>query len=226
MNRPWIVTPKSFFGFAIGIPTAVLTVLVFDVWWLLPVFGVLIGYVTNWLALWMIYEPVEPRKLFGRFTIQGLFIRRQPEVAGVYAGIIADDIITVQNMGEELLQGPRSDRTRQMIEDGLKPAVDRSLGVVQPAVRVAMGTKEYDTIRDSIASEGVEYTMTPLTDEDFNREQSERVRELIHERMLELPHEDFSDMLRSVTKQDEWLLLLHGAVLGFGGGLVHLLFFG
>ena len=44
--------------------------------------------------------------------------------------------------------------------------------------------------------------------------------------MLELPPEDFSDMLHSVTKQDEWLLLLHGAVLGFGGGLVHLLFFG
>jgi hypothetical protein len=44
--------------------------------------------------------------------------------------------------------------------------------------------------------------------------------------MLELPHADFSEMLRSVTKQDEWLLLLHGAVLGFGGGLVHLLLFG
>jgi uncharacterized membrane protein YheB (UPF0754 family) len=222
----FIINFGFFFGFAIGIPTAILTEVVFDAWWLLPVCGVLIGYITNWLALWMIYEPVEPRKLLGRFTIQGLFIRRQPEVAGVYAGIIADDIITVQNMGEELLHGPRADRTRQMIEDGLKPAVDRSLGVVQPAVRVAMGTKEYDTIRDSIASEGVEYTMTPLTDESFNREQSERVRELIHERMLELPHEDFSDMLRSVTKQDEWLLLLHGAVLGFGGGLVHLLFFG
>jgi hypothetical protein len=68
--------------------------------------------------------------------------------------------------------------------------------------------------------------MTPLTDEGFNREQSERVRELIHERMLELPHSDFSEMLRSVTKQDEWLLLLHGAVLGFVGGLLHLLFFG
>ena len=222
----FIINFGFFFGFAIGIPTAILTEVVFDAWWLLPVCGVLIGYLTNWLALWMIYEPVEPRKLFGRFTIQGLFIRRQPEVAGVYAGIIADDIITVQNMGEELLHGPRSDRTRQMIEDSLKPAVDRSLGVVQPAVRVAMGTKEYDTIRDSIASEGVEHTMTPLTDESFNREQSKRVRELIHERMLELPHEDFSDMLRSVTKQDEWLLLLHGAVLGFGGGLVHLLFFG
>ena len=97
---------------------------------------------------------------------------------------------------------------------------------MKPAVRVAMGTKEYDTIRESVAIEGVDYTMTPLTDEDFNREQSGRVRELIHERMLELPHADFSEMLRSVTKQDEWLLLLHGAVLGFGGGMVHLLIFG
>jgi len=113
-----------------------------------------------------------------------------------------------------------------MIEDGLKPAVDRALGPAQPAVRVAVGTKEYDTIRESIATEGVEYTMTPLTDGAFNREQSDRVRDLIHERMLELPHADFSEMLRSVTKQDEWLLLLHGAVLGFGGGLVHLLLFG
>jgi uncharacterized membrane protein YheB (UPF0754 family) len=222
----FIINFGFFFGFAIGIPTAILTVIVFDAWWLLPICGVLIGYITNWFALWMIYEPVEPRKLFGRFTIQGLFIRRQPEVAGVYAGIIADDIVTVQNMGEELMHGPRSDRTRQMIEDGLKPAVDRALGPAQPAVRVAVGTKEYDTIRESIATEGVEYTMTPLSDDEFNREQSDRVRELIHDRMLELPHEDFSDMLRSVTKQDEWLLLLHGAVLGFGGGLLHLLFFG
>ena len=222
----FIINFGFFFGFAIGIPTAILTEIVFHAWWLLPICGVLIGYVTNWLALWMIYEPVEPRKLFGRFTVHGLFIRRQPEVAGVYAGIIADDIITVQNMGAELLNGPRSDRTRQLIEDALKPAVDRAVGPVQPAVRVAMGSKEYDTIRASVATEGVEYTMTPLTDESFNREQSERVRELIHERMLELPHDDFSDMLRSVTKQDEWLLLLHGAVLGFGGGLVHLLLFG
>jgi uncharacterized membrane protein YheB (UPF0754 family) len=222
----FIINFGFFFGFAIGIPTAVLTEVLFHAWWLLPICGVVIGYVTNWLALWMIFEPVEPRKLFGRFTLHGLFIRRQSEVAGVYAGIIADDVITIQNMGEELLRGPRADRTRQLIEEALKPAVDRAVGPVQPAVRVAMGTKEYDTIRDSVATEGVDYTMTPLTDDGFNREQSERVRELIHERMLELPSADFSEMLRSAMRQDEWLLLLHGAVLGFGGGLIHLAIFG
>jgi len=33
-------------------------------------------------------------------------------------------------------------------------------------------------------------------------------------------------MLRTATEQDEWLLLVHGAVLGFGAGMVHLAVFG
>jgi hypothetical protein len=44
--------------------------------------------------------------------------------------------------------------------------------------------------------------------------------------MREMAPRDFADMLRSVMKEDEWLLLLHGAVLGFGAGLLHLAIFG
>jgi hypothetical protein len=68
--------------------------------------------------------------------------------------------------------------------------------------------------------------MTPLADPEFNRRQSSAVRALIADRMRELPSEDFSEMLRSAMREDEWLLLLHGAVLGFGAGLLHLLIFG
>ena len=44
--------------------------------------------------------------------------------------------------------------------------------------------------------------------------------------MRELSPKDWSLMLLNVTEQDEWLLLLHGAVLGFGAGLIHLAAFG
>src|SRR5665811_96800 len=115
------------FGFALGIPIAFLTVEVLRMWWLLPIAGVLIGYLTNLAGIWMIFEPVRPRKL-GPYTIQGLFLKRQPEVAGVYADIIAGDIVTMRSIGEELLQGPSGDRTRQMIETALRPAVDNAVG--------------------------------------------------------------------------------------------------
>jgi hypothetical protein len=91
---------------------------------------------------------------------------------------------------------------------------------------MAVGPREYDTIRDSVATEAVDYTMTPLTDPDFNRDQSERVQELLAARMREMPYPDFSELLRSAMREDEWLLYLHGAVLGFGAGLLHLAIFG
>jgi uncharacterized membrane protein YheB (UPF0754 family) len=213
-----------FFGFALGIPVAVITHFA-SIWWLLPILGVIVGYVTNWVALWMIYEPAEPRKI-GPFTIWGLFIRRQPEVSDAYARIVADEVLTVRNFGRELLEGPRADRTRNLIETSMRPAIDRATGPARVAVRVAFGTAEYDRISRAFAAEPVMQMMTPLEDPEFSRNQSATMRKLIAERMRELPRKDFGELLRTSTHQDEWLLLLHGAVLGFGGGLIHLAIFG
>ena len=212
------------FGFLLGIPVVFITQAV-PHWWMLPICGVFVGWTTNLLAMQLIFEPIEPRH-FGPILMHGLFLRRQNEVADVYAGIIADEIVTLGNIGDHLLAGPRSDRTRQMLETALRPAVDRATGPVRGAVRVALGTSTYDTIRDSVAAEAVDYTMTPLTDPEFNRRQSTRVRELISARMKELPYIDFVEMLRSAIKEDEWMLYAHGAVLGFAAGLVHLSIFG
>ncbi len=212
------------FGFALGIPVAALTHFV-TVWWLLPILGVVVGYVTNWVALWMIYEPAEPRR-WGPWRVQGLFVRRQPEVAGVYASIVAEEILTVSEFGKELLHGPQSDRTRVLIEAAMRPAIDRAVGPARVAVRVAVGSREYDALRDAFAAAPVESMMGPLADPEFSAQQSATMHRLIADRMRELPPQDFAEMLRTATREDEWLLLLHGAVLGLAGGLVHLAIFG
>lgn len=213
------------FGFLLGVPVAVLTEVLFQEWWLLPVCGVIVGYVTNLIGIWMIFEPLEPRKV-GPFTMYGLFLRRQDEVADIYSKIIADDIVTLQNLGHEMLHGPRADRTRQVIETCMRPAVDRAAGALQPAVRVAIGTREYDAIRESVATETADYAVAPMTNPEFSQQQSGKVRKLIAKRMREMSSADFSEMLRTAMREDEWLLYLHGAVLGLGGGLIHLAIFG
>jgi uncharacterized membrane protein YheB (UPF0754 family) len=212
------------FGFVLGIPVAALTHFV-TFWWLLPILGVVVGYVTNWVALWMIYEPAEPSR-WGPFHWQGLFVRRQREVADVYASIVADQILTVSEFGNELLHGPQSDRTRALIESAMRPAIDRAAGPLRPAVRVAVGQQEYESIRQAFATEPVERMMKPLSDPEFSATQSTAIRKLIADRMREMASEDFADMLRTATREDEWLLLLHGAVLGLAGGLIHLAIFG
>lgn len=221
----FIVNFGFFFGFLLGVPTAFLTVYVLTMWWLLPIAGVLIGYVTNLVGIWMIFEPVRPRRL-GPFTLQGLFLKRRPEVAGVYADIIAGDVVTMRNVGRALLDGPSGDRTRQMIETALRPAVDNAVGRARQAVRVAVGVREYDAIRSSLAVEVVDHALSPLADPEFNEAQRSSIRNLVVERMREMGPGEFSEMLRTAVHEDEWLLYLHGAVLGFLAGLIHLAVFG
>jgi uncharacterized membrane protein YheB (UPF0754 family) len=221
-----IVNLGFVFGLLFGIPVVGITLLL-PYWWVLPMCGVVVGWVTNLLAIYMIFEPIEPRHL-GPVLLHGLFLRRQREVADTYAGIIADDIVTIGNIGDQLMHGPRSDRTQRLLETSLRPAVDRAAGgtLTREAVRLAVGPRQYETIRESVASEAAVYTMTPLTDPDFNRRQGERVEELLSGRMREMSYPDFVELLRSAIREDEWLLYLHGAVLGFGAGLVHLALFG
>jgi hypothetical protein len=212
------------FGFLLGIPVAVLD-LTFHQWWLLPVLGVAVGWATNALGMWLIFEPPEPRRVWG-VKVHGLFPRRQREAAEVYAAIIADDVITLENIGDFLLNGPRGDRTRQMLAAALGPAIDRAAGVVRPAVKVALGRGRYDAIRAAIAREGVEHTMTPFRDQEFSREQADKIRVLVSTRTRELPPGDFVEMMRAAIREDEWMLYAHGAIMGFGGGVLHLWIFG
>jgi uncharacterized membrane protein YheB (UPF0754 family) len=219
-----IVNLGFVFGFIFGIPVAALTLL-FPGPIVLLICGPIVGWVTNWLAILMIFEPVEPRKI-GPFTLHGMFLRRQHEASAVYADVIANDIITVRGFGEELLHGPRADKTRQLIARTLRPAIDRAAGPLLPAVRLAVGRREYDAIREGVAAESAEMTLVPLSDPEFNREQATQVHDLFEQRMRSLDPADFSEMMRSAMREDEWLLLLHGAVLGVVGGLAHVAVFG
>jgi hypothetical protein len=212
------------FGFLLGIPVAVITHFVTN-WWLLPLLGVIVGWTTNLLGMTVIFEPVEPRKI-GPFKLHGLFLRRQDEAAEVYARIIADDVVTMEHIGNFLINGPRGDRTQQMLEEAMGPAIDRAAGPVRSAVRVAVGGRDYDTLTQAFARESSEHTMTPFRDPEFGRRQSENIRGMVAVRTKELSPSDYVEMLRSAIKEDEWMLYLHGGLMGFAGGLIHLGIFG
>jgi uncharacterized membrane protein YheB (UPF0754 family) len=212
------------FGFLLGIPVAVIDRVV-DLWWLLPLMGVVVGWLTNLLGMALIFEPVEERRILG-VKVQGLFLRRQDEVADIYARIIADNVITLENIGDFLLDGPRGDRTRQLVESAMAPAIDRAAGRARTVLRAAVGPEEFDAIRDEIGASAAQHTIVPFRDPGFSAQQSEKIRALFAARTRELPSRDFVEMLRAAIKEDEWMLYAHGALMGFAGGVLHLLVFG
>ena len=211
------------FGFLLGIPVAVVDTF-WSAWYVLPVLGVVVGWVTNALGMWLIFEPPTPRRVLG-VKVQGLFPRRQSEAAEVYARIIADDVITLERIGDHLLDGPSGDRTRAMLAAALRPAIDQAAGPARAAVRVAVGPRRFDTIRESVAQQAVGRTLTPFRDAAFSRQQAVRIQALVSMRTKELPPKDFVEMMRAAIKEDEWMLYAHGAIMGLAGGFLHYVIF-
>src|SRR5262249_17012734 len=98
------------FGFYFGFPMGfVLFGVLYLVphWWVLPIGGLIIGWLVNYIGLAMIFEPIFPRRWIP--WRQGLFIKRKDEVTEGYAKLISEHVITLENVGDELLRGPRSD---------------------------------------------------------------------------------------------------------------------
>jgi len=108
----------------------------------------------------------------------------------------------------------------------LRPAVDDAVGPARTAVRLAIGTKEYNKIRDSLASEGIGFAPAAFSEPSFNKQQSNRIRDFIANQMHSMGPDDFVELLRSAMKQDEWLLFVHGGALGLFAGFLHLAIFG
>jgi len=220
-----IINFGAIFGFMFGIPLMFLTTLLPADWWLVPICGIAIGWMTNLLAIEAIFEPAEPKRILG-IKFHGLFMRRREEVAVTYSEIMAEEVITVANLGDDLLHGPKSDRTRKLIEHSLAPAVDRAMGPARAFARVAVGTAGYEAIGQSLAVESTEFSATPLHDPGFNKRQAVNISRFINNALRGLTPPEFCDLMRSAIKEDEWLLFLHGGVLGLVAGCIHLAIFG
>ncbi|CAM2996571.1 DUF445 family protein [Skermania piniformis] len=214
-----------YFGFPMGfVLVGVLHLTGWSPWVVLPIGGIVIGWVVNWVGITMIFEPVFPRWYVP--WRQGLLIKRQPEITEGYADMVANEVVTINNLGNELMTGARSDRTRQMLEDTVRPAADRALGPAKTMVRVALGDKEYRRIQEALAVEATAIAPVAFSDEEFNRRQGHRVKEFVAKQMSAMGPDDFVEMLRTAIKQDEWLLFVHGGVLGLFAGYAHILIFG
>ena len=102
--------------------------IVWSPWWSLALTGAAVGLVTDQLALKLIFEPVEPKRI-GPLVMQGLFLKRQDEVGREFAAFMADYVLTPAKLWNELLQGSRSSSFWRL----LSLRVDSALGVAPDA---------------------------------------------------------------------------------------------
>ncbi|RLN55360.1 hypothetical protein BBJ29_009187 [Phytophthora kernoviae] len=184
-----------------------------------PVIGLLVGTITNWLALKMIFEPVNPKQFCG-FTLHGLFLRRQNEVAEVYGKMVARDVLNARNIFEAILKGPYSDRLFELVYDNVQEAVNAATETTQKIINFSIGEEMYANIKEDVTNNIVEIFPDSLRQIEGYATIAMNLEVTLREKMKLLSSEQFEELLHPIFEEDEWKLVVMGGVLGVVIGVV------
>lgn len=189
--------------------------------WVLPIAGFFVGYATNWVALKLIFNPREAKQIAG-MTIQGLFHKRQAQVAAEFGGLVAGKLLYPANLVKTLTSGETGEKTWSLVKERIDQLIDKYLS--HPMAAMVLPPDQVGPLRDEL--------------EARIREELPRDGGLIHtfaaravdvetelrERMAELPPDEFEGVLRPAFQADEYKLIIAGAALGFLAGVAQFVY--
>ena len=214
----FVIRASFWIGLAFGLLQMVLFYFV-PAHWMLPAYAAILGFLTNWIALSMVFRPLKPMKILG-FRFQGVFLQRQNEIADKFAELAASEMLTIGRITREILVGRQSNKTRLIIKKHLSPMLESP--VIRTTLQLAMGPDGYAGLKSSIAEKSTTMALDPLEDEAFNKDRARFLSRFLAERTRALTPEEFQDLLRPAFQEDEWIFFVLGAVTGFIAGSLQL----
>jgi uncharacterized membrane protein YheB (UPF0754 family) len=203
-----------YFGFAIGLVQMVAWGF-FHNPWIMPGFGFVTGFASDWLALNLIFIPREPKKLLGFIPVHGVLHAQRNDVTRDYAHILANDLFSADVLLEAILHGPTSERLFAAVDKELSAALDAQAGFAKPLITLAIGTKRYRDVKGTIVQMVLERLPETLQEAKDYTAKTLDIENLIVEKMNNLTPDQYEAILRPVFKDDEMLMVTVGAVLGF-----------
>ena len=144
------------------------------------------------------------------------------EVSAEYARIVTDRILTSQKIFEELVTGSAADRLMRIVERHVKKAVDSTAGITKPFFQLTAGTQKYIRIKQLVSNRFVEELPHSIRHIFSYTEEALDIENTLRTRMQALSPPEFAGFLRPIFQEDEWKLILVGAVLGFLAGLAQM----
>ena len=216
ISRPemaFIARCGIYFGFALGLVQTLVFALTHSPI-VLPLFGALIGWFTDWLAIKLVFFPRTPKRIVGRWTLQGVFQRRRDQVARDYGALIARDVLTVSNLLDGILRGPGSDRLVAMVERTVARAVDEQTKLGRPFVSVALGEPRLREMKDAAARKALAHFGSTARHAESYAVGALDIAHTITMRMRRLDRVEYEGLLRPAFRQDEWKLIAVGALIG------------
>lgn len=185
-------------------------------WLLIPAVGGLIGYITNRLAVKMIFRPIKPVNILG-FKLQGLMPRRQHDMAASIGNVVGEHLFGHQDIAKGLQDFDLSSMFAELIEVGLGPKIDELRNL--PLIGGFLTDDRIAELRASIVKSLLDHKEEILEKIEDALEQGLDVRTVVTEKVAAFPVEKLEILVLQVASKELRAIEILGGVLGIIIGL-------
>ncbi len=172
--------------------------------------GGLIGYITNKVAIKMLFRPVNPVKILF-FTFQGVFPKRKDEMAKSLADTIEKELLSSETIIDKLLNEETISKMKEYLKETLaKKIVD----VVPPMAKMLLGDSietMLDNFIDKDGDEIIDDIISKLTEQA--NEQLD-IYEIVKERIDALDFVEFEKIIFGLMNRELRHIEVIGLILG------------
>lgn len=193
-------------------------------WFAIPAIGGVIGYLTNRLAVKMIFRPIKPINIIG-FRLQGLMPRRQADMAKSIGSVVGDHLVRHEDVAKGLANIDMEEILLEVLDLGLTPKIQELRGL--PLIGGFLTDERIDDLRQSIVKGLVEHKDVVMRKLENALETGLDVQELVTEKVAAFPLEKLEAMVLEIAAKELRGIELLGGLLGIliGIGQVALLYF-
>lgn len=187
----------------------------------MPIVSASIGWLTNKVALWMLFHPREERRMCG-VRIQGLLPARQNELAEKIAFLVSEHLLNP----EEVVDSIDFYSLARSMKPKIKMDIDRAITEAIPvgALVPLLVPLLSDALTEIVAALIV--NLLPKMKESL-RENADviDVSGIIEAKIKSYSTDRFEETVRGIAQKEFTAIEVTGAVLGFVIGLAQALFF-
>ena len=191
------------------------------IFWLQPLIAAFTGWVTTWVAIKMLFHPRNPIRILG-ITIQGVFPKRQKQVAAKLGSVVANELIHFDEIAA-MLKNPEmlkqlNPTIEKHLDNFLMVKLKEKLPVMAMFVSDAMMGKIKEGMMEEIGS------LLPEIISQYSDSLSRQIdiEKMVTEKVSNFSTDKLEEILESVMKKEFVFLEIVGCALGLLIGIVQL----
>ncbi len=190
-------------------------------YYVFPVIGTVTGWVTNWIAVKMLFHPKEPKN-FLLFKVQGVFPKRQKVMAEKLGHIVASELFSIDDLIVKMKSSDNKEVygvVEQKIDDFINVKLASSMPMLAMFLNDDLKNKIKTTLLDEISD-----ILPGIIDSYAEKLKSEiDIKAIVYDKVVNFSSDKLEDILYSIMKKEFKFIELLGGILGFIIGLVQLL---